>query len=69
MGGETLGPEETRCPSVGKCQDREAGVVVLVSRVRGKIGIFDGKSGKQIIYKTYIKKISNRKKRKAEGKE
>ena len=34
MGGEALGPEKVRCPSVGECQDREAGWEVdgLVSR-------------------------------------
>ena len=32
MQGETLGPEKARCPSVGECQDREAGVGGLVSR-------------------------------------
>jgi hypothetical protein len=26
MGGEALGPEKAQCPSVGKCQGREAGV-------------------------------------------
>ena len=31
MGGETLGSEKARCPSVGECQDREAGVGGLVS--------------------------------------
>jgi hypothetical protein len=35
MGGEALGPEKARCPSVGECQDREAGVDGLVSRRRG----------------------------------
>jgi len=25
MEGEALGPEKTRCPSVGKCQDRAGG--------------------------------------------
>ena len=26
MGREALGPEKVQCPSVGKCQGREAGV-------------------------------------------
>jgi hypothetical protein len=26
MGGETLGPVKTRCPSIGECQRGEAGV-------------------------------------------
>ena len=26
MGGEVLGPVKARCPSVGECQGREAGV-------------------------------------------
>jgi hypothetical protein len=32
MGGEALGTEKTRCPSVGECQDREVGEYGLVSR-------------------------------------
>jgi hypothetical protein len=39
MGGQALGPEQVRCPSVGECQDKEAGVGGLVSRGRG-IGDF-----------------------------
>ena len=35
MGGKAVGPEKARCPSVGECQDREAGVGGLVSRERG----------------------------------
>jgi hypothetical protein len=34
MGGEALGPEKIRCPSVWECQDREAGVGGLMSRGR-----------------------------------
>jgi hypothetical protein len=34
MGGEVLGPEKAKCPSVGECQDREVGVGELVSRGR-----------------------------------
>jgi hypothetical protein len=37
MGGEALGPMKVRCSSVGECQDREAGVGVLVSRGRGDV--------------------------------
>jgi hypothetical protein len=33
--GETLGPVKTWCPSIGECQDREAGVGGFVSRGRG----------------------------------
>ena len=41
MGGEALGPEKAGCPSVGECQDREAGVGGLVSRGRGDgTGVF-----------------------------
>jgi hypothetical protein len=41
MGGEALGPEKVRCPSVGECQDREAGLSGLVIRGCGdKIGGF-----------------------------
>ena len=42
MGGEALGPEKARCPSVGECQDREAGVGEWVSRGKG-----DGTGGFQ----------------------
>jgi hypothetical protein len=35
VGGEALGPVKAQCPSVGECQDREAGVSGLVSRGRG----------------------------------
>jgi hypothetical protein len=34
MGGEALGPEKARCPNVGECQDKEAGVGELASRGR-----------------------------------
>ena len=33
-GGEALGPEKAKQPSVGECQDREIGVGGLVSRGR-----------------------------------
>jgi hypothetical protein len=32
MGGENLGLVKGQCPSIGECQDREAGVVGLLSR-------------------------------------
>ena len=35
MRGEALGLVKAQCPSVGKCQDREAGMGGLVSRGRG----------------------------------
>jgi hypothetical protein len=35
MGGEAPGPEKAQYPSVGECQDREAGVGGLVNRERG----------------------------------
>jgi hypothetical protein len=35
MRGEALGLVKARCPSVGECQDREAGVGGLVSKGRG----------------------------------
>jgi hypothetical protein len=38
MGGVALGSVKVQCPSVGECQDSEAGVGGLVSRGRG-IGI------------------------------
>ena len=34
MRGEALGLVKAQCPSVGECQDREAGVGGLVSRGR-----------------------------------
>ena len=36
MRGEALGVVKARCPSVGECQDREAGVGGLVSRGRAE---------------------------------
>ena len=52
MGGAALGPVKVICPSVGECQDREAGVGGLVSRGRGEgIGGFsEGKPGKAITF-------------------
>ena len=35
MGGEALDPVKAQCPSVGECQDREAGEGELLSRGRG----------------------------------
>jgi hypothetical protein len=32
MGGKALGPVKVLCPSIGKCQGKEAGVGGLVSR-------------------------------------
>jgi hypothetical protein len=34
MGREALGPVKVICPSIGECQDHEAGVDVLVSMGR-----------------------------------
>jgi hypothetical protein len=50
--GEALGPMKAQCPSVGKCQDRKAGVGGLLSRGRGhRIGGFlEGKQGKGITF-------------------
>jgi hypothetical protein len=36
MGGEALGPVKAQCPSIGECQNREAGMGGLVSRGKGK---------------------------------
>jgi hypothetical protein len=36
MRGEALGPVKVLCPSVGECQDQEAGVGGLVIRGKGK---------------------------------
>jgi hypothetical protein len=47
MGGEALGPVKARCPTVGECQDEEAGVGELVRKGRGKdIGGSGGESRK-----------------------
>jgi hypothetical protein len=35
MGGEALGLVKVICPSIGDCQDQEAGMGGLVSRGRG----------------------------------
>jgi hypothetical protein len=40
MGGKILGSVKVICPSIGKCQDQEAGVSELVSR-----GGEEGKEG------------------------
>jgi hypothetical protein len=52
MRGETLGPEKAGCPSVGECQDKEAGVSGLVSRGRGNMmgGGLEQKPGKGITF-------------------
>jgi hypothetical protein len=47
MGRETLGPVKALCPSVGECQDKEAGVGGLVSRVWEEIGMGDEIGGFQ----------------------
>jgi hypothetical protein len=36
MGGETLGPMNVQCPSIGECQDREARVGGLVNGGEGR---------------------------------
>ena len=46
MRGEALGSVKAPCPSVGECQDREAGVGGLVSRGKGD-GIGDFQRGNQ----------------------
>jgi hypothetical protein len=45
MEGKALGPVKAECPSIGECQDREAGVGDLMSRGRGKglWGLWEGK--------------------------
>jgi hypothetical protein len=35
MGGEALGPVKVLWPSIGECQDQEAGVGGVVSRGKG----------------------------------
>jgi hypothetical protein len=53
MGGEALGPVKAQCPSVGECQDREAGLSGLVSKGKGDriVGFSEGKPGKGITFK------------------
>jgi hypothetical protein len=50
MGEEALCPVKILCPSIGECQDQEAGVGGLVNRGRqGKDrGFSEGKPGKGI---------------------
>jgi hypothetical protein len=56
VGGEALGPGKSLCPSVGKCQDREAGVggwvSTLIGAGGGKMdrGFPEGKPGKGITF-------------------
>jgi hypothetical protein len=62
MGGEALGPVKARCPSVGECQDKEAGVCGLMSRVRGWNSFFfppEGKLEKGKTFEMLITKVSN----------
>jgi hypothetical protein len=50
MGGAALGPVKAQCPSLGECQDREAGVEDPHSN-RGRScdrGFLEGKPGKRI---------------------
>jgi hypothetical protein len=50
-GRKVLGPVKAPWPSVGECQDREAGGDGLMSRVREyEIGGFQGKPGKEITF-------------------
>jgi hypothetical protein len=52
MGGEALGPVKVLCPSIGECQDQEAGVGELGSRgkqVRG-MKFSKGKLEKEITF-------------------
>jgi hypothetical protein len=49
MGGEVFVPEKARCPNVGQCQDREAGVGGLLSR-GGGYGFLEGKPGKGLTF-------------------
>ena len=52
MRGEALGLVNARCPSVGECQDREAGVGRLVSRGSGDGigGFLEGRPGKEMTF-------------------
>jgi hypothetical protein len=52
VGGEALDLVKARCPSVGECQDREAGVGGLLSRKRRgwDRGVLEGKLGKGITF-------------------
>jgi hypothetical protein len=44
---KAVGPVKAPCPSIGECQDREAGVAGLVSRGRREgIGGFGGETRK-----------------------
>jgi hypothetical protein len=51
MGGKSLGLAKIICPSTGECQDLEAGVGGLGSRVgRGYRGLSERKLGKGIAF-------------------
>ena len=57
-----LSPVKARCPSVGECQDKEAGVCGLMSRVRGWNSFFfppEGKLEKGKTFEMLITKVSN----------
>ena len=42
-----LGPMKARCPNIGECQDREAGLGGLVSRESGDVtGVWGGEMRK-----------------------
>jgi hypothetical protein len=59
-GGEVLGPQKAQCPSLGKCQDREAGMGGLVNEEwwwgcwGDVVGGLEGKRGKRITFEMYI---------------
>jgi hypothetical protein len=51
MGGETLGPVKTLCPSIGECQDQEWEWVGWgAGDGEGHRGFSEGKLGKQITF-------------------
>jgi hypothetical protein len=45
MGGEALGPVKVLCPTIGECQDQEAGVGGMVGV--GNRGFFGGETRKE----------------------
>ena len=51
MGGEALDPVKALCPSIGECQEQEAGVCRLGSGEEGADkGFSEGKLGKGITF-------------------
>ena len=68
MGEKALGPVKAQCTSIGKCQDREAGVSRWEDGTPsqkqgdgGQVRVFsEGKPGKGITFEMQLKEIANK---------